>query len=227
MRAAILFLALVVAAQPVLAKKPAKSKAVTKSAKSPTKTKARKPAAETKNKVEKKKAEVKPPPEPVAPAFTPAATLVAIGGSALPSRSSRYFREFNSGFGLLAFTIPGVVLQTQMRFLSSRKLPVYFGIDGQFGLFDPAFFLSLMPGVWYDFVLRYQPLATLTFGLTAGPSFAKGIPLVPDQSFAIFGEVGLSYELDDLAAVRVLFRPGVVGGRFAMGSSLLMGFRFQ
>ncbi len=127
----------------------------------------------------------------------------------------------------MAFSIPGVVLHTQMRFLSSRKRPVYFGIDGQFGLFDPAFFLSLMPAFWYDFVLQYQPLATLTLGLAAGPSFSKGLPSIPDQSFAVFAEIGLSYELDDLATVRVLFRPGVVGGRFSMASSVLMGFRFR
>ncbi len=179
-------------------------------------------------KPEKKKAvEVKAPAEILTPPSVPTTTQVPLVDSGLPGRTARYFREFNSGFGLLAFALPGVLLQTQMRFLSSRRRPVYFGIDGQFGLFDPAFFLSLMPGVWYDFVLRYQPLATLTFGLTAGPSFSKGLPLIPDQSFALFGEVGLSYELDDLAAVRVLFRPGVVGGRFAMGSSLLMGFRFR
>lgn len=226
MRAAILLLALVVAAQPAFAKKSVKPKAVVhKSAKAKAKTKVRRPAAEIKKRVEKKKI-AEAIPAPPSPAM-PTTTQLAIVDSALPTRTSRYFREFNSGFGVLAFSLPGVVLQTQIRFLSSRKRPIYFGIDGQLGLFDPAFFLSLMPAIWYDFVLRYQPLATLTFGLAAGPSFSKGIPSVPDQSFAIFGEVGLSYELDDLAAVRVLFRPGVVGGRFAMGSSLLMGFRFH
>lgn len=226
MRAVILLLALALVETPAVAKKPAKPKTVVHKTTKPQ-AKARKPAAENKKKSEKKKVEVKAPEPAPTPVAVPTTTQVAIVDPGLPSRTTRYYREFNSGFGVLAVAIPGVVLQTQMRFLSSRKRAVYFGFDGQFGLFDPAFYLSLMPGVWYDFVLRHQPLATLTFGLTAGPSFSKGLPAIPDQSFAVFGEIGLSYELDDLAAVRVLFRPGVVGGRFAMGSSLLMGFRFR
>ncbi len=164
------------------------------------------------------------PPLPVVPQAIIVASPIGTVG---PPRTMRYRREFQSGFGVFTLVTPGAGFNVQIRFLSDDKEPLYFGVDGQFALFQSSHFLSVLPGAWYDLRLAPSPLLTLSFGIVAGPAFTAHTAVVPGTTYAIFGEMKLAWEIDDLASVHGQFKPGIVGGRFAYAMGILIGFRFR
>jgi hypothetical protein len=153
--------------------------------------------------------------------------VVAATAPGLPSRSGRYLREFESGFGQFVLGAPAVAFNAQMRFLLSPRRSLYVGADHTFALFASGYYFSLLPGAWYNFTLVSGPLATLSLGVLAGPAFTQGLAGIPGVALTAFGEASISFEIDDLATVRGQFRPGVVGGRLAFSMALLIGFRFR
>jgi len=162
---------------------------------------------------------------PVVEAIVPA--VEAPAPSPMYSNPNRYRREFESGFGQMVLREPAVVYTAQTRFGLGTALPLYIGADLQFALFSPGYFFTLLPGIWYDFVLFSAPSATLSLGVLAGPAFAHRLAGVSDNGFAAFGEASLAFEIDDLSTVRGQFRPGIVGGRLAFVMTMLIGFRFR
>jgi hypothetical protein len=147
--------------------------------------------------------------------------------SPMYSNPTRFKREFESGFGQMVLHEPAVVYSAQTRFALGTQLPLYVGADLQFALFSPGYFFSLMPGIWYDFVLRSVPAATLSLGVLAGPAFGHRLAGISNNLFAAFGEASVAFEIDDLSTVRGHFRPGIVGGRVAFVMTMLIGFRFR
>lgn len=144
----------------------------------------------------------------------------------LPGYGTRYERAFESGFGLFVLGEPAVSFNPQMRWKWKSRRATYWGIDGQFSLFQTGTYLHVAPALWYDFILRSSPFFTLTLGALAAPAFSRGLPQA-NVTFAAFGELSLAFEIDDLASVRGQFRPGIVGGSFAYAMGFLIGFQFH
>lgn len=158
----------------------------------------------------------------------PGSVPVVAGTAPLLANSSHlYAREFESGFGQLLVAMPSVAFDALFKFRISHSRPLYLGIDGTYSLFSTGYYLSLMPGLWYNFTLRATPFANLTVGLLTGPAFCKSVVGMPNNSYGVFGEASISFELDDLTTVRGQFRPGIVGGRVAFSTAMLIGFRFR
>ncbi len=144
-----------------------------------------------------------------------------------PPMAKWYRREFQSGMGLLLLGRPALTLNAQAHFLLNSVRPLYWGLDMTFSLPASGHYFALLPGLWYDVVLRAAPLAHFTFGALLGGAFSKGLDGLAPFAFSIFAEGSISFELDDLTTVRGQFRPGIVGGSFAFGMNVLIGFRFR
>lgn len=174
-----------------------------------------------------------PAPAPVVAAEAPASPfpgsvpIVAATAPSLTAGSGHYLREFESGFGQLVLGTQAVSFNALYRFRVSSRRALYAGVDMQFALFSTGHYFGLLPGVWHNWTLRAAPLLTLSLGALAGPAFCHLLTGLPDTSVGAFGEMSISFELDDLATVRGQFRSGIVGGRVAFGTHLLVGFRFR
>jgi hypothetical protein len=156
--------------------------------------------------------------------FVPPPVTVPVARAAAPVH---YRSEFLSGLGVLVLDGAALTLNTQFRFAFPKARSMYLGVDGTYGLFAVGTILSVWPGLWFDFVLDPVPLAHLTLGVLAGPTFSQGGSPLPAFSIGTTGELSISFEIDDLSTVRGQFRSGIVGGRFVFGMVVLFGFRFR
>jgi hypothetical protein len=173
------------------------------------------------------RSEAKPVEVTEEPAATFAPPSIPATVTVPSTATNRYRKEFSSGLGLFLLDQAAVSLNMQMRFSVSRKSLLYAGVDGTYGLFTNGSYFGLLPAVWWDFVLQPIPLAHLSLGVLGGVGFTRGLPALSPSVLALFGELSIAFEVDDLSTVRGQFRPGIVGGRFAFSMLVLLGFRFR
>jgi hypothetical protein len=133
---------------------------------------------------------------------------------------------FSSGFGVHVLSKPGVALQGQLMFATNHRRNYYVGPDFTYTLFSPGTSLTTALGGWYDLKIYGAPRLACLFGLVAGPVFNAGVAGYSNTTLAVFLDLALVQEVDDLISVKGQFRPGVLGGTFTYVMSFQVAFRF-
>jgi len=137
-----------------------------------------------------------------------------------------YRFRLNTGLGLHVLEKSSLMLSHQFGFALFRDTPIFFGPELNFSLFSPGSLLGIWASGWYETKVYGTPRLSISIGVTGGPSFANRVALLPTTTYAAFLDLGVLEELDDLASVRIQFRPGYEGGRFAFMMGLSVSFRF-
>lgn len=140
----------------------------------------------------------------------------------------RYSRcRLNTMLGINIAQGSGVLSGMQFGYAPLTQLPFYLGPEFTFVLYSPGSLFSVAGGGWYDFKIYNSPRLVLSIGAVFGSGFTNSLPQFPNRLFLSFLDISLSEELDDLASVRVQFRPGIVNKSVAYTMSFSLSFRFQ
>ena len=133
---------------------------------------------------------------------------------------------FSSGFGVQVLDKPGLALQGQLLFSVNKKRTYYLGPDITYTLYAPGSSLTTAIALWYELKVYGAPRLSCLFGLVAGPSFNQGVGGFSNTTYALFLDLALVQEVDDLISVKGQFRPGILGGTFTYVMGFQVAFRF-
>jgi hypothetical protein len=133
---------------------------------------------------------------------------------------------FSSGFGVQVLDKPGLALQGQLLFSVNKKRTYYLGPDITYTLYAPGSSLTAAIALWYELKVYGAPRLSCLFGLVAGPSFNQGVGGFSNTTYALFLDLALVQEVDDLISVKGQFRPGILGGTFTYVMGFQVAFRF-
>lgn len=133
---------------------------------------------------------------------------------------------FSSGFGVQVLDKPGLALQGQLLFSINKKRTYYLGPDITYTLFAPGSSLTTAIALWYELKVYGAPRLSCLFGVAAGPSFNQGVGGFANTTYALFLDLALVQEVDDLISVKGQFRPGILGGTFTYVMGFQVAFRF-
>lgn len=133
---------------------------------------------------------------------------------------------FSSGFGVQVLDKPGLALQAQLLFSVNKKRTYYLGPDITYTLYAPGSSLTTGLALWYELKVYGAPRLSCLFGVVAGPSFNQGVGGFANTTYALFADLALVQEVDDLISVKGQFRPGILGGTFTYVMGFQVAFRF-
>lgn len=131
--------------------------------------------------------------------------------------------RINSLMGLQIFKGSAFVSAIQGGFRLGPSF--YVGPELNFALYSNASILSVLPGAWREWRLDEASKLGLSVGILGGVAFASGLDAIPMTTWAAYFDTSLSQDIDELAVLRVHFRPGMVGRNFAFMMNLSVGFR--
>jgi hypothetical protein len=122
----------------------------------------------------------------------------------------------------------GSAFNSAMQFgaVLSRKFPLYLGPDFSFSLFSPGNIFFIGGGGWYEFRWESSPKLLTCFGAVGGPAFVSQVGNFSPTNLAIFLDLALAQEVDDLFLIRGQMRPGFIGKTFAFMMNFNVSFRF-
>lgn len=133
---------------------------------------------------------------------------------------------FSSGFGVQVLDKPGLALQGQLLFSVNKRRTYYLGPDLTYTLYAPGSSLTTAIALWYELKVYGAPRLSCLFGLVTGPSFNQGVGGFANTTYALFLDLALVQEVDDLISVKGQFRPGILGGTFTYVMAFQVAFRF-
>jgi hypothetical protein len=133
---------------------------------------------------------------------------------------------FSSGFGVQVLDKPGLALQGQLLFSVNKKRSYYLGPDLTYTLYAPGSSLTTAIALWYELKVYGAPRLSCLFGLVTGPTFNQGVGGFANTTYAVFLDLALVQEVDDLISVKGQFRPGILGGTFTYVMAFQVAFRF-
>lgn len=142
------------------------------------------------------------------------------------SALSRPKFQFQSGFGVHIYSLPGLILGGQFLFSVNRDRTAYMGPELSYSLHSPTNMMMGQLLFLKDFRVYGAPRLSVQAGGSAGVLISDGTGGLPATSYVVMGEMGLVQDVDDLVSVKGRFRPGLIAGAFSFIMSFEFLFRF-
>ncbi len=105
-------------------------------------------------------------------------------------------------------------------------LPLYVGPEAMFSLYSPGSLFSLGGAAWYEFRRFPNKNFRLVGGVGMGAAFPTNMRRPSSTTWSVYVEAGLTRELNDLAAIQLTLRPGLIGSRITFNALANIVFRF-
>jgi hypothetical protein len=168
-----------------------------------------------------------PPSEPLPKVVEPTASSPSALAATVGEPVYGLVVEPSTGWGSVSNAGSAVTMGLRFGIPISSSGKVYFGPQVDYLLFSEGVSLAnLLASAWWQFRLAKGSLWTLVVGGSGGAAVPYSLVNYPRTSWVAYFETALDREIDDLASVRLVVRPGLVHGNFSLLINVGVSFRF-